>query len=350
MAVKFEHLDFLRNIAFMLTYKCFIACPHCLFDSGPARKEQMRLADVSEWLTGAAAYRDGHIGGLALTGGEPFASLDLLEKVSRWGARLGFVQSVVTNGYWAGSYLKALATLKRFPAIKLIALSTDEYHQKFIPIENIENAIRAADELGRIHSLSVCTDNYDNPAYKRTIDKLQQITEPENIRTTITFPVGRAERKVDGYQYRMSAEPVVSVCSMASSPVIFPDGRVTGCIGPVAVKLEGNHPLAWGSLRENTLAEILDRAECDPVFHALRIWGPHKLVSIIREAGKDSWLPKEYQAGSICDVCYRLFRDDRILGFLDDLRRDEQFTEKVAYGRVYYLDEPRMAEMLGVGV
>ena len=345
---KFEHIDFLINIALMLTYKCFIACPHCIFEAGPARTEEVRLSDVSSWLTQAAAYRDGHIKGLALTGGEPFASLDLLEKISTWGAKLGFVQSVVTNAYWASTYSKAMATLKRFRFIQLIALSTDEYHQKFIPIENIENAIRAANELGRIHSVSVCTDNYDNPAYKATMDRLTQITELENIRTSITFPVGRAERRAGSYDFNMSSEPSVSVCSMASSPVVFPDGHVTGCIGPVAAKLTTNHPLAWGSLRENTLAEILDRAESDPIFHALRIWGPHKLVEMLKADGKSSWLPEQYMSGSVCDICYKLFRDERILGYLDDLREDREFTEKVAYGRLYYLNESRMLEMLGV--
>lgn len=348
MAEKFEHLDFLINIAFMLTYKCFIACPHCIFESGPARTEQMRFEDVSNWLTQAAAFRDGHIGGLALTGGEPFASIDLLEKISQWGAKLGFAQSVVTNAYWAQSYSKALRMLKRFRAIKLIALSTDEYHQKFIPVENIENAVRAANDLGRIHSISVCTDNYDNPVYKSIIERLLQFTEADHIRTTITFPVGRAARRIDDYKYRMSTEPTISVCSMASSPVVFPDGHVSGCIGPVAVKLTTNHPMAWGNLNENSLAEILNRAECDPVFHALRIWGPHKLVAMLKDAGKSAWLPKEYVSGSICDICYRLFKDERILGFLDDLRSDNEFTEKVAYGRLYYLNEPRMLEMLGV--
>lgn len=52
----------------MLTYKCTIACPHCIVEAGPHRKEEMRLDEALDWIKQAKAYRNGHIIGLALTG------------------------------------------------------------------------------------------------------------------------------------------------------------------------------------------------------------------------------------------------------------------------------------------
>jgi len=36
-------LPFLSNIGLMLTYHCTTACPHCVVEAGPHRKEEMSL-------------------------------------------------------------------------------------------------------------------------------------------------------------------------------------------------------------------------------------------------------------------------------------------------------------------
>ena len=68
--IEVNHMDtnipnppFLANIGFMLTYKCTIACPHCVVDAGPHRKEEMSLEHSFDWIEQARNYRDGHIKG-----------------------------------------------------------------------------------------------------------------------------------------------------------------------------------------------------------------------------------------------------------------------------------------------
>ena len=72
MDINSPELPFLSNIGFMLTYKCTIACSHCIVKAGPHRKEEMRLEHSLAWIEQARSYRDGHIKGLALTGGEDY--------------------------------------------------------------------------------------------------------------------------------------------------------------------------------------------------------------------------------------------------------------------------------------
>ena len=48
--VKIEEIPFLSNIGLMLTYKCTIACPHCIVKAGPNRKEEMTLESAFNWF------------------------------------------------------------------------------------------------------------------------------------------------------------------------------------------------------------------------------------------------------------------------------------------------------------
>jgi MoaA/NifB/PqqE/SkfB family radical SAM enzyme len=341
-------IPFLKNIGLMLTYKCTIACPHCIVEAGPHRKEEMSMADSFAWLRQASEYREGYISGLALTGGEPFFSPKNLKIVSNYGKELGFTVSVVTSAFWATSKKDALEMLAGFPAIRMLCISTDEYHQRFIPFENIKNVVFAAEQYGLTYSFAVCTPNVEDPKYLKVMQELLEITggDRSKIRVSITFPVGRAERRSKTFDYKIISEPPFGACSMACSPIVFPDGKVMGCIGPV-IKLNSHHPLILGNLRENSLKEILDKAELNTPLHTIRLWGPQKVISLLKEHGKEDLLPEEYISNCICDVCYRMFYNEKILEFLEGLPgENEEFQKKVAYGRLYYLDETKMLETL----
>jgi organic radical activating enzyme len=339
-------LPFLSNIGLLLTYKCTTACPHCVVEAGPHRKEEMLLEQAFSWIEQARAYGNGcQIVGLALTGGEPFSVMDKLIQVSNYGRDLGFLISVVTNAYWAATEEAALSVLQKLPAIRMLSISTDVYHQKTIPLQSAINAARAAKKLGLVHNIAVCTDNEENPDYKKIIQDLNDLGEGDKIRPAITYPVGRAQKLARHFDYEVSPTPPVSACTMASSPIIFPDGKVLACIGPL-VSLPPGHPLYLGNLQKETLAEVLDRAEANPILHAIRIWGPHKLVSILAQNGYSDQLPNSYLSRCICDICYKLFSDGDLLDGLNTVMGEPKMLELLAYARVFYMNETRMATQL----
>ncbi len=344
MGVEPPAIPFLSNIGLMLTFKCTVACPHCIVEAGPRRTEEMNLEHALAWIKQASLYRDGHIRGLALTGGEPFYNIDNLSQVAETGGALGFVVSVVTNAFWAATAESALQTLAKIPAIRMICLSTDVYHQKAIPFANIRNAVEAARTLGLVYSVAVCTDNEADQDYKRILDDLAAIGAADNVRASIAFPVGRAQKTARHFTYHMTSEPTEAACFTASSPIIFPDGKVMACIGPL-LTLPPGHPLYLGNLYQEALPDILNRAEVNPILHLIRVWGPHKLVSLLREYGFEDLLPTSYISRCICDVCYKLLSDERIVSALTGILQNKEIQQTVAYARVYYLNETTMAEM-----
>ena len=341
-------IPFLKNIGLMQTLKCTIACSHCIVEAGPHRKEEMRYENSLEWLDQARSYREGYIEGLALTGGEPFFNMELLKKISNYGRESGFTVSAVTNAFWATSKNDATSVLEKFPAIRMLCISTDEFHQKFIPFENIKNAAYAAEKCDIVYSFAICTPNFEDPQYLKIMEEISEITggDERKVRISVTFPVGRAKKRSKNFDYKMTSEPPAGACRMACSPIVFPEGKVMGCIGPV-IKLDTDHPLVLGNLQENSLAEILDKAELDTALHAIRIWGPHKILSMLKERNNNLLLPSEFIDECNCDVCYRMFKDEQVVDLLDEIQeKDEEFREQVAYGRLFYLNETKMLEAL----
>jgi MoaA/NifB/PqqE/SkfB family radical SAM enzyme len=331
-------MPFLKNIGVLMTYRCQVACPHCIIEAGPHRKEEILLEEAIDWTQQVASYRNGHIKVLSLTGGEPFINEGNLRAISDYGESCGLLVSVVTNAFWAKSEDRAVQTLKTLPAIKMLAISCDTYHQATIPFNNVKNAILAAKTCELAYNISVCTQNTEDPAYKQLLQELLELTDSETINTAITFPAGRAVKALEISRYKMSKNPPPSACSAGSSPIIFPDGKVVACIGPV-ISLSGDHPLLLGDLRKSKLEEILNEADGNAVLHAIRVWGPSKLISLIKETELRKALPDVYIDGSVCNACYALMANPHIAGFLRNLNEERAFAEKVAYARSYYLKE-----------
>lgn len=334
-----SELHFLRNVGLVMTYRCPIACPHCVLEAGPSRTEEMELGELLGWVEQIAAYRRGHVRVLSLTGGEPFYRPDVLAAVVRRAAELGLLTSVATNGFWAVTADHAVEELRSLDGVGLLSVSTDSHHLEFIGFDRVRNVLEAAERCAIPCRVAVCTERLDDPAHVALMDRLADITDPGNVDTTITFPAGRALTRLGTPRGPRSPAPPEAACTAAATPVIFPDGRVVACIGPV-MSLRGSHPLLLGNLRERPLADVFDAAEDDAVLHALRVWGPGRLAELVATCGPRHALPSSYLAHSPCDACYRLLAEPSIGGFLRELGRDRGFRELVRWARGQYLDEP----------
>jgi MoaA/NifB/PqqE/SkfB family radical SAM enzyme len=336
--------SFLSNIGLMLTYKCTVSCAHCIVKAGPHRKEEVLLEDAFYWLDQIKDYNKGNVQGIAFTGGEPFYNFDNLLKICNYANNLGFIVSVVTNAFWAKTKDDAVNMLNQLASLHMISISTDIPHLKFIDFENIINAVWAAKITGKVYNISVTTEDEQDPEYKKIVNKLLEITERDNIRTAITLPLGRGEKKKND-AYKMMENSCNSACTMASFPIIFPNGNVIGCIGPPITLPEFN-PLYLGNLYHQSLQEILSNAQNNYTLHAIRVFGPIFLVQILKENNLDHLLPVNYIADSICDTCFKLFSKQETCEVISKLINQKKYTDKIAYGRYYYLKEAELIEPL----
>jgi organic radical activating enzyme len=344
MAQDIGEAPFLGNIGFLITYKCQVACPHCVIHAGPNRDEEMALSDAFSWIDQASTYRDGQVKAICFTGGEPFYDLPRLKELVRFTTARGLLSTVVTNAFWAESRERAREVLDSMKELRVISISADPHHQLQIPFERVRNALLAVQELGLIYRVAVCTENENDPAHRELIRRLRQIVDADKITVVITFSAGRALATIEPANYEMSVAPPDTACPGASTPTVFPDGRVYACIGPV-IDLHTSHPLLLGNLRDKPLAQMLDEAELNPILHLLRVWGPVRLLALLEERGHGARLPKLFVRNSMCNLCWVLMADSELCAAMKELAQDSDLAERTAYARLYYLNETKMLEL-----
>lgn len=217
-------MPFLKNVGLMVTYRCQIACPHCIIKAGPHRTEAVSIREAFEWIDQVVSYRGGHIKILSLTGGEPLYDLDLLKKIAEYGASHGLFISAVTNAFWASSVSKATEILQELPEIRTIAISTDTYHLENIPFSQVRNAIRSAKKMNLMYSISVCTESYEDPQFRTLMRLLTRMGEQDSVRATITFPIGRTQEMIEGH-WELMDRPPISACPLLVLRYYFPTGE-----------------------------------------------------------------------------------------------------------------------------
>ena len=336
---------FCQNLGFLMTYRCQVACPHCIIGAGPHRTEEMSEADILAWIEQAARVGRGRIKCICLTGGEPFCDLERLRQVSLFILAHGRVPTVVTNAFWAVSPEVAIATLESLPALRVISISTDAHHLACIPMERVENALHAVMKLNLHYNVAVCTEDESESRHVWLLERLSRLIPRDRIRVTITSPAGRAGSWADNSRFPISGERPRAACAGAHTPVVFPDGRVIACIGPI-IDIAGEHPLMLGNLHDQPLEQILEKAEMNPVLHILRVWGPGKLCEILEDQGMGGRLPQRFIKDSLCNLCYTILNDVALCDALRSLAGDTGLMQKIAWGREFYLQETAMSNRI----
>ncbi len=332
---------FLETIGLLLTYRCPVACSHCLVGAGPQRQEEVALEDALDWVAQISAYRSRHIRTLSLTGGEPFFCFDKLKRIVEFGVESGIAVTVVTNAYWAGSVEKATPILKALKGLNGIRISVDVYHQKEIPFERVRNAILAARDCGLPCRVMMAVEDESSPQQSALRTLLDEVLAPEHIEIVSTIRAGRAEAQIDFSRHAVSEATSRDRCPQVGTPAILPDGQIVACCGAL-LALKNHHPLVLGNLREESLEDILERAERNPIIHTLRLWGPKKLVSMIEQSELKSELPKNYLEKTFCDPCYRIMSNPKLVEWLEQFAKRPGFQQAVAHGRAYHFNETEM--------
>ena len=134
-----------------LTYQCTGACDHCRFRCTPAPRE---VIDGDLALDCIRTLKDIHgLATVVLMGGEPGLFPELTWRLASAARGLGIGVRVETNASWAVSPDAARRFLQPLCREQVrICFSLDAFHEPFVPLDRIEQAIRVCDELGGSYS------------------------------------------------------------------------------------------------------------------------------------------------------------------------------------------------------
>ncbi len=298
-----------KIVTFMLTYKCNIACDHCSVCSGPWRQETLHEDVIRRIIDDI--YDIASIEVCVFTGGEPTLYADTLKRALSYAYYNGFITRVVTNAWWAKNYNKSLKFLDdlRSAGLKELNTSYDDFHAKYISINNVINAIKAALDL----NLRIVIGIIRSRSSKINAQYLMKIFRDEGIDCSkIIFeedyvqPVGRAVYTLPEEEYVERKDVLNSGCvDILRVITVHPDGRITACCGHTTANPYVKE-LVIGYINSGSIKELIKRAQKCLLYWLIFAKGSMKIMREILNV-----TPSEKIFHS-CQACYVLFTKYRL--------------------------------------
>ena len=142
-----------RSAGLMLTYLCPSRCACCYINAGAERapSESSMSVDLAVGCWRAVRRLAGEQGKIHITGGEPFTDYERLKKILHSGCeqRLGGLEKIETNAFWCTDEKLIRDRLQELRELGLtrLQISSDIYHQEYIPLDRVRLAARIGLEV-----------------------------------------------------------------------------------------------------------------------------------------------------------------------------------------------------------
>jgi hypothetical protein len=311
-----------RTLCVMPTFRCTAECTHCGTLSSPREGTWLAETEMHSAIDQAAELG---YAAVVFTGGEPMLAGERVVRGIRRAAERGMWVRVVTNGFWASSDVAAEERVAALVGGGLceINVSTGDQHARFVPLENVLRAVRAAVRAGVVTTIIVET------VERRGITRAAVEGHPEFRRIADEFPHAfvcvqewawspLSAGEVEQYPPGMAADRRnLSNCggcdTVLTTTTVQADGTVSPCCG---LGIRFVPELRTGNIREMTLAEADERAAADPLKRLIRDIGPERILAWA--AGHDPAIAWEGLYAHRCQACIRLHQDARVRELIDE--------------------------------
>jgi hypothetical protein len=144
----------LSAIHFLITYGCSAECDHCFIWGTPRRSAAMTVEIIDDFLAQIVGQEHAPaphaVTGVCAEGGESFTEYDVLIHFLRAATAKGLTASALTNASWVESRHQAQQRIAELMAAGLTSLgiSTDQWHQRFIPVERVDTLLEVCAQAG----------------------------------------------------------------------------------------------------------------------------------------------------------------------------------------------------------
>lgn len=333
--------SFFSSIEVIVTSRCNIKCRHCIYDCQPFSTEQLSKSAIKDLIKQAAKLNS--LRSVIFTGGEAFLEYDILIENIALCEELGLESSVVTNGFWALDSHITTQRLKKLKGLKILNVSTDSFHQEFVPVDRIRNIIKSCHELG-IECIVRISYLNDSASEIGIIKK--QLAGLEGLYSISAMPVapfGRAATLIDTpliYEYDPNGIP----CCGADCPVIDANGDVKFCPGGLFSHPE-NSLLKVGNIFNETLETIKKSANLNPIVQMLRLRGPSGLAYLVRSQAileGIPFLPQMKEVRDLCSLCKYVITDPDNAKLLQRAVKNPKVHQEIALARFQEFGEISM--------
>lgn len=129
-------------LTLITTYMCTAECRGCCYGCSPRKSKKMSFSEMKKYIDHTVETFPS-ISSVVFTGGECTLLKEDLFKAIAYCSKKNIPTRIVTNGFWANSKENTDNIIKKLlsAGLKEINFSTGDFHQQYIPFNNILNAI-----------------------------------------------------------------------------------------------------------------------------------------------------------------------------------------------------------------
>jgi hypothetical protein len=297
-----------RILSILTTRRCTAACDHCCVSASPRATQAIPVARIHGLID--EAVRVPSIRRIVFTGGECFLLGRYLDELIAHAANREFETRTITNGYWAVNERAArnrVAALCK-AGLDEMMLSTGTFHQRFVPVERVVLAARAAASSGIATRISI--EACDQSTFDDAIlyDELREQIEARTVclghDPWIPHAAGLGTARLTYRRLLETAAACGEPCAQVMTIVtVTPDQKLAACCGYPVEQLPA---LAIGSIAERALDDVLRDAPNDLLKMWLHVAGPTGIAEFIARHVPGYRLADH---ASICQACVALQRD-----------------------------------------
>lgn len=317
----------LSQLVFSVTHDCPISCNYCVTRSGPFGGSYLDGDFMCSVINEMVAL--GNLRLVVFTGGEPLLKKADVKQAIRHAASLGIWTRIVTNAFWAKTPTMAYETLAELKEAGLseVNFSCDDFHQEHIPIDNIRHAREAVLRL-QVPMLLAHKKVKDARITDTTLSELLGVPlqrfDPsvENPRFDVydsgyTVPVGHRSETLPEDQYIVYPDYdgawKVPCSSVLSCTIIGPERDIRLCCGMI----EQDVPeLSFGKVGEQSLLELICRANTDLIANWLALEGPYGILRFVQDKAPHIVFREQYV--NCCHLCNDLLTRAEVREVLQD--------------------------------
>jgi len=300
------------RVGLLLTERCDIACAHCWLEPS-SNGADMSLDEAQDYIDQTSSIPT--VEWISFTGGEPFLLPGLLNELVGYASAKGLRTECVTNCSWAETPEKTeekLKTLKE-SGLDVVNISADDFHQEFVPFENVRNCFEAARSLGLKTVIMSAAQAGGTLRLAEIINRLG----PEEIGTlgegesteglsaiaveTGFIPVGRGA-EIPRNRWLIGESPTEGPCRLVlRDSGIDPRGELLACCSAASLLARGR----LGSIVGTGIRQLLDDAGEQPLFKILSEQGPSSLADSLGINWKEGFVSR-------CHLCHEVLKDPRL--------------------------------------
>jgi len=288
----------LKSLAFLLTDRCNASCGMCCFSCTPHNRTLLDIGLVKDYIRQAAEL--GTVKSINFSGGEAIMYYDELLECIACAKSYGFRSTLVSNGFWAADMEKGRALLGGLVAEGLtdLSLSVDQFHQEYVPLTSVRNAMRLAEEF---HVLSAITlvELRDGFSAAFSMDALRPLIYGKNLIVYPAFPAGAAVKNIPDDQFIRVCAPDSARCPFDHTFTVLFDGSVLMCCSQFSREIP---PVHLGRYETTTLKDAIHNFNNNPYLYVLLSEGFKFYVDLARSLGFS--VDEHYCVA--CHLCHHL--------------------------------------------